>query len=103
QAFIGVNEQVLERGHRLGAGLDCGVVGDLEQSNGLNRAVGGFRGGGGEPGEGSPVSPSEAEALAEATDRNSTGPQNETSGDDFTYDPEGWNHPESSTPEKQEG
>ncbi len=52
--------------------------------------------------KGPPVSPGEAEALAEATDRNSTGPQSK-SGDDFVYDPEGWDHPAPAEPEKQEG
>ncbi len=53
-------------------------------------------------GEGPPVSPGEAEALAEATDRNSTGPQSE-SGNDVVYDPEGWDHPAPAEPERQEG
>jgi hypothetical protein len=55
-----------------------------------------------EGGDGPPVAPGEAEALAEATDRVSAGPQSE-SDSGFVYDPEGWDHVEPSAPEKQEG
>src|SRR5690606_31593171 len=55
-----------------------------------------------EGGDGPPVAPGEAEALAEATGRVSAGPQSE-SDSGFVYDPEGWDHVEPSAPEKQEG
>jgi hypothetical protein len=49
-----------------------------------------------------PMTHDEAETLAEATERNATGPQSESSGDDedIPYDPEGWDNPQ---PEPQQG
>lgn len=52
-------------------------------------------------GEGSPVSQEKAEVIAEATDRNSTGPS-QGSSDEFIYDPQGWDHPSPSEPDMRE-